>query len=378
MLRADRVAALSRRNKRRLLGTPRPVKAQAPRDEEISDRADSEPLPSPAAQTEITSTPQSDASPPHPPENRQHPADVLAQTQAARVVEFRHAILVISVLIFIAAIFWAGRKFDRVKYEIMTRVKARALDAGANKFPGVSTEELLDTALAAERRGAWQEATDRFLAAKRQNRALPGILFRIGKSAFDRGDLAGAETALDHAIRFGENLPLANYYRGLIAVRRHELPAATRFFEAAANAEPLVADYYYFWAEALRLDHHPREAVHRYQQAIERTPNPQEATLCQFKIRLARVESVEGEKIRAELEEARSAGPLSIDWLMTDAALQLQAGKFAEAAQLITQARDQGLTGLFVTCAGDTLFRQAGENHPEIASLIGPAVTPPE
>ena len=260
----------------------------------------------------------------------------------------------------------------------MTRVHAQELEGGPDKFPNVSSEELIETALAAERRNDWQEAADRFIAAKRKNRAMPGILFRIGKSAFDRGDLAGAEVALDHAIKFGENLSVANYYRGVIALRRHDLPAATRYFEAAANAEPFVSDFYYFWAEALRLDQHPREAIHRYEQAIQRTPSKQDATLCQFKIRLARLEAVQAAQLSAEVEAARQAGPLSVDWLMTDAALQVQAGKIAEATRLISEARDLGVTGLFLTCAGDTLFRKAAEANPEIATLIAPATVPGE
>lgn len=288
------------------------------------------------------------------------------------MVELRIPLLVIGLFLLLAATFWAGWKFDRIKYLLTDRAIARELEAEPNKFPGVPTEELLDTGLEAERRGAWKEAADRLLAAKRQNRALPGIFFRIGKSAFDRGDLSAAETALNRAVKFGENIPVANYYLGLIALRVRNLPAATRHFEAAANAEPFVADFYYFWAEALRLDQHPREAMHRYRQAIHRAPSAQDAALYQFKIRLARLEAVDGPQVAAELEAARRAGPLPVDWLMTDAALQLQAGKIAEAAQIISEARDRGATGLFLTCAGDTLFRRAGESHPEIAALIAP------
>jgi tetratricopeptide (TPR) repeat protein len=300
-----------------------------------------------------------------------------AQKKASRAVELQHAVLVIGGLILLVAIFYAGRKFDYVKYAFMSRINAKELEGGPDKFPGVTSEELIETALAAEKRGDWQEAAERFIAAKRKNRAMPGILFRLGKSSYDRGDMQGAEIALEHAIRFGENLPVANYYRGLIAVRRHDLAAGTRFFEAAANAEPFVADFHYFWGEALRLDHHPREAIKRYQQAVLRTPSTQDATLCQFKIRLARIEAAEAPKIAAEVEEARKAGDLSVDWLMTDAALLIHAGKIAGAAQRISEARAKGLSGLYLTCAGDTVFRKAAETYPEIAALVAPQIPSP-
>lgn len=40
--------------------------------------------------------------------------------------------------------------------------------------------------------------------------------------------------------------------------------------------------------------------------------------------------------------------------------------------------REKGVTGLFLTCAGDTLFRRAAETHPDIAALIAPPIAPSE
>ena len=302
---------------------------------------------------------------------RARPADVLAQTKASRGIELRHALIVLALLIFVIAAFYAGRRFDYLKYNIMTRLNAKQLEGGPDKFPNLSAAELIETGLAAEKRGDWQDASERFIAAKHKDLTLPGLLYRVGKGSYDRGDLPSADLALSHAIRFGENVPSANFYRGMIAVRRHDLPAAIRFFETAASAEPFNADLYYFWGEALRLDFKPRDAIKRYEQALMRTPSTTEMTLCSFKIRLALIEAAEASKVAAELEKVREAGPLPVDWLMTDAALQIQAGKYAEAAQLISQARNSGVTGLFLTCAGDTMFVRSGEAHPEIAAAIG-------
>lgn len=354
---------------RRFLGTPRPTPDKAAAPAQCDTPTYEAPLAASAA-SDFTSASGARVEAPATAGARKKSADVLAPAKGSRRLEMRSAILILGALLFLIIIFLAGRKFDALKYRIMTRLNAKELEGGPNKFPGLTTDELIETALAAERRGDWQEASERLIAAKRNDRTLPGILFRIGKSSYDRGDLNGATVALDHALRFGENLPVANYYRGLIAVRQHELPAAAGYFEAATRAEPFVADFFYYWGEALRLDQHPREAIKRYQQAVQRTPSTSDATLCRFKIRLARIEAAEASQVAAEVEEARAAGSLSVDWLMTEAALELHAGKIPEARQLISEARAKGVTGLYLTCAGDTVFRKAADVHPQIAEVI--------
>ncbi|HEX8280807.1 MAG TPA: hypothetical protein VF551_05490 [Chthoniobacterales bacterium] len=162
----------------------------------------------------------------------------------------------------------------------------------------------------------------------------------------------------------------------MIAVRRHDLPGAIRYFEAATKADPLRSDSFYFWAEALRLDHRPLDAVRHYEQALERTPGESDAQLCEFKVRVARLEAGDAAKVRDEVEAQRTRGALSVDWLMTDAALRLHAGEIKPAAELITQARARGVTGLFLTCAGDTLFRNAAETHEPIRAALGTVAVP--
>jgi tetratricopeptide (TPR) repeat protein len=290
----------------------------------------------------------------------------------------RSALIIIAVLLFLGLMFYAGRKFEYLRYLVSSRREAAEMEKVPDKFPGTTAAELIETGLAAQKRGDWREAAERFVAAKRKDRSIPAILFLVGKGNFDRGDLEGADAALTHAIRFGEDLAESNYYRGLIAVRRHDLSAATRFFEAATNANPFRADYFYFLGETLRLDHHPLEAVRRYEQAVERTPGETDAQLCTFKVRLARLEAGEASKVREELEGQRARGPLSVDWIMTDAALHVHGGEINAAAQLINEARSVGATGLFLTCAGDTLFRSAAETHADIRTALGTVLAPPQ
>ena len=71
---------------------------------------------------------------------------------------------------------------------------------------------------------------------------------------------------------------------------------------------------------------------------------------------------------------------MSVDWLLTDAALKLRLGQIAEAARLIQQARAaaSGLPTLFASYTSDMLFTEASTKHPEIAeaySALGAALT---
>lgn len=359
---------------RRLLNRPRVLSpnesseqsAKPPADPPSPDPSEPESIPLPSVEEAASAS-----------HYKQRPSasgrvDLAAQSKASNAIEMRHALAVLSGLVLLAFVFFVGWKFDAIRYHLMTRLNPPKLDKSAKEFPGLSTDELIESALAAERRGDWIDATDRFLAAKRMNHSLPGILFRVGKNSFDHNDLANADYAFDYAIRFGENLPASNYFRALIAVRKHELTSAAQFLEAAANADPFVAEYYYHWAEVLRLDHRPREAIRRYEQALQRTSNPSYATLCIFKIRLARLEAVEASALAEEVAANRQSGPLSVDWLMTDAALQLQAGKIPATVQLIEEARAKGMNGLFMTCGGDVIFQQGAASHPEIAAALKP------
>ena len=359
---------------RRLLATPRAPRQEAP-PPAVEFVPGAEPTQLTLPPDEQFSGPEDDPIPeiravPEPAAERWRGGVVVAETKESRRVEMRHAFLVLGLLAFFVLIFIAGRKFDRMKYLVTSHLNGAELQGGPEHFPGLTSDELVEGAIAAEKDGDWVGAAQRLLEAKRKDLQYQGILFRIGKGSFDRSDWNGADQALENAIRFGENVAVANQLRGLIAIRRHDLPAAERFFEAATKAEPFVADFFFYWGEALRLNQHPREAIRRYEQAIRRTPSTTDASLCQFKVRLARIEAAEAAAVSDEVAEKRKAGPLSVDWLMTDAALQLHAGKIKEAVQSIAQARAGGISGLFLTCAGDTIFAKASDAHPEIAAVV--------
>jgi tetratricopeptide (TPR) repeat protein len=289
--------------------------------------------------------------------------------ELSRAIEMQHAALIIGGLLLVCLTFYVGKKFEYWRYLYETRLQTKLPGSVPSKFSDVSSEDLVEQALTDERSGKWGEAAERLIAAKHKNLAYRDIFFHVGKIAYDHKDYDTADKLFERAIAFRENVEGANYFRGLIATSRHDLNAAERFFEAAANEAPLAANHYYYWGEALRLNFHPQEAIRRFEQAGRRAGNDQDETLCRFKIRMARLEAAQSPEINAEIEKQRSAGPMSVDWLMTAAALKIREGHIDEARQLMAQAHAANQPGLFASCLNDAVFQDACQKHNELAEV---------
>ena len=303
-----------------------------------------------------------------------------ASWKAARALEMQNLVLLGGALVLLGIMFYVGKRYEHWKYAIMSQKNAKILETEANRYPGISADELVDRGLIAEGLGDWQEAAARYVAAKFKNFSCPGVLFRAGKLYYDHAAFDDADRLFDRAIALGENVDAANYYRGMISLGRDDFPAAERFFEAASNAAPFNADYPYSWAEALRKHLQPKPAIGYYQKAALRATQ-QEAAVCRFKARMAMVEAGEIAQLQTELEKEQGKGPLRIDWMMTLAALQIHAGDIEKAVRTVEQARgsDQSASwGAFASCAGDRFFSNATRSHPDLAEAckISPSSPP--
>jgi tetratricopeptide (TPR) repeat protein len=353
---------------RRVLGQPRSRHDQRKEPEKPAQAP-------PPGKVESVSEP-----PPREPESGRRKA---GGWRPSRTPAMQNFALVIGALFLLAMMFYVGKRYEYWKYTIVTHRAAKLSANESNKFPGTSAEELVKQALITERLGKWQDAAERYIAAKYKDLSYAGILFRVGKIYYDHGDFASADTLFERAIAFSENIDSANYYRGMIALGREDFPAAEHYFETAAKTAPFNADYFYSLAETFRKDRHPNEAIASYEQAAARAAEPEEI-ICRFKIRMATVETGEVRTLSAELEKKRAEGPLSVDWLMTAAALQGRAGNIDGAINLVKEARaaDQSrLFSLFAACAGDRLFTMACRDYPDLAQACrieaAPAPTPP-
>jgi tetratricopeptide (TPR) repeat protein len=284
-------------------------------------------------------------------------------------VEMEKIALLIGALMFLGGAFYVGKKYEYWKYVIASRRQAAVAAEMTREFADTSAEDLVENAVVAERTGKWDEAAKRLIAAKYKNAALGGVLFHAGKLFYDHSDLDSADRLFENSIGFGENIDGANYFRGMIAIARSDFAAAERFFEAAANAAPFNADYYYSLAETLRKDHRPKDSIGRYEQAARRGVVEEQQVICRFKMRMAELEAGDLTKVRSELEQQQVRGPLSVDWVMTSAALEIQQGQIEQAVRLIEQAHDADqsrLFAFFAACVGDRFFSVACQNSPEL------------
>jgi len=285
-------------------------------------------------------------------------------------IEMQKILLTLCAVMLLGGALYVGKKYDYWKYLIATREDADVIAKMTSEFAGASADELVENAIVAERLGNWDEAAKRLVAAKHKDPALGSVLFHAGKLFYDHSDFESADRLFARSIGFGENVDAALYFRGMIASARSDFSTAERFFEAAANAAPFNADYYYSLAETLRKDHRPRDAISRYEQAARRGGDEAEQTICRFKMRMAELEAGDLTKVRAKLDQQQSRGSLPVDWILTAAALEIQQGETEQAIPLIEQAHgaDQSrLFALFAACVGDRLFSVAAEKNPELA-----------
>ncbi|CAN5543200.1 hypothetical protein BH20VER1_BH20VER1_01930 [soil metagenome] len=291
--------------------------------------------------------------------------------QAAEAIDTDRVLQVIGLLLALLLAFYVGRKFDSWKQRLFAGRQQATIESTVEaRFAGSSAEELVMQALEAERAGNVQEALDRYLAAKQKNLGFRGILLRAARLCLAQDRAEEADKLFARAIALGEDVGAASSYRGRLALQRKDPAAAERFFSAAVDAEPFVAEHRHQLGETLRRAHHPTLALPHYARAALLAQNEQERVICHFEIRMARVESAHGPKtLAAELEALRQSGSLSVDWLMTAAALHIRDGRLKETIPLVEQARAAGEPELFAACTSDLFFVHASARHPQLAEI---------
>ncbi|MDQ2869046.1 MAG: hypothetical protein M3R59_11670 [Verrucomicrobiota bacterium] len=329
-----------------------PPKAQAPRDE-----ATPAPATKAAAPSRLPVT----------------GASFEAHREEARAKEFFKIGAVVALILLILGVFYLGRKIDYWRYRWHLRKMTEETARKPDKFPQFTGEQLIEQALIAEKAGRANEAVEKLLAAKSKSPQTQGLLLRAAIILFRHHELDLADRLLQRAIAIGENADGASVFRGLIAMKRKDYLGAEKSFDDATRLSPFLPQPYFEWAEALRLDRKPKEAIARYQQAALRAASASDEAVCQYKVRITRIEMGEADPVRQELEKRRAAGgDLSVDWLMTAAALDIRDGKFGAATDLINKARANPHDLMFLACANDPFFREVADRHPELAPLLRP------
>jgi tetratricopeptide (TPR) repeat protein len=138
---------------------------------------------------------------------------------------------------------------------------------------------------------------------------------------------------------------------------------ALQEFLLAAAASPADAQPRYNASESLRHLGRPADAIEQLRDAVQRNPGE---PLYAFKLRLARIEAGQEKDLEADIRQQLAVKPPAGDWILTAAAVSLRHGRFAEAAGLMSAARQVMQPALFFALIQDSLFA-ASKQRPELA-----------
>jgi hypothetical protein len=152
-------------------------------------------------------SPKEEASPIPPPasENRPstRPASVLrTDEKSSRAFEMQKAAIIIGCLVLLGGVFYLGTKVPYWLYLYRSHQRQTLLQSTPEKFPGVSSDELVEQALEAKEAGRWREACARLLEARRKNGSYRGIFLLVGTLCLEHGDLDSADALFAKAIEF--------------------------------------------------------------------------------------------------------------------------------------------------------------------------------
>lgn len=222
------------------------------------------------------------------------------------------------------------------------------------------TMDVLDRALAADQAGELKTAIKLVteLAAKEPN--LPGLARYLAVLEVREGNFVTAENGLLALENAGRELPQAWYLRALNAARQRHFDDAYKMLLSSLVLDPLPADTYYQMAEVLRRQGKLTDAVIVSRQALLRV-HPgygiSRPTIA-LKLRLAQIEGGQAAEVEAALAEAIKVPPAAPEWMFTAAALGLQRGDHAAAAEWLGKARAIMPPDEFSAWVDDYFFRQ--------------------
>ena len=215
-----------------------------------------------------------------------------------------------------------------------------AATAPATIFRGVSERafQVVDIALAAAKRGDAAGARDSLETAQREQVDVPGSDYRLALLAFQRHDLKEAKLRLDCAMAANQELAGCCYVLAMLAGAVGEYSQASLECARAAYSEPFNVRYLFFWAECLRRSGRMQEAITHFQEALNRPANPADLDYVAFKLRLAQIEAGRSGDFAEEMGKQMAAEKVPVYWLLTAAAMQLEAKDPATAATNLAKA----------------------------------------
>lgn len=198
--------------------------------------------------------------------------------------------------------------------------------------------QTVNRALASAKKGDAGEARQILEAAQRQDLLIPGLDYRLALLALQRLDLREAKLRLDCAMAAGEEFAACCYVRAMLAGAIGDYGRASAECSKSAHAAPFDARYLFFWAECLRRNGRLQPAIERFEEALNRPSSPADAAFIAFKLRLAKIEAGRTADFSAELTRRLATEPVDPRWLLTAAAMALEAGDAGGAAAQLQKA----------------------------------------
>jgi tetratricopeptide (TPR) repeat protein len=229
--------------------------------------------------------------------------------------------------------------------------------------------ETLNRAIAADRSGDLQTASALLTELAGNEPRLPGLVRYLADLQVRQQNYLAAETALLAQVESGREVAPSYYLRAFNAARQRHFDDALRYLQSSLAEDPLSADTLYQMAELQRRQGKLPDAIEYDRQALLRIRpgvGIPPATVA-LKLRLAQIEAGQAPEVEAGLAEARKSSPLAADWLFTAAALSLQKGDLAPAAESLAKAREMMPRDEFNAWIEDYFFRP----HTDKPALAG-------
>lgn len=202
--------------------------------------------------------------------------------------------------------------------------------------------------------GDYEKARKILLIAREQNPKAYGIKYGLAVIAFSQGKRDEAATLLQESLSAGEMSADSHNLLGVINMQNGKTEEAILAFQAAVAAAPQNPQPLLNLAEAHRANNDPKLAYDPLRKLIARDPN--QRSLYEMKLRFAQIDAGDlDEVVRSTDALIKEKGDqLSIDWVLTAAAISLRKGRMKEATTLLEQAKQ---------VMPPDVFRNAMEDH---------------
>ncbi len=239
--------------------------------------------------------------------------------------------------------------------------------------PSIAPSDLatFDTVLEFLTTGKLAEARHTLVQAREAKPDLPFSEYLLGKILLLSKNAPEGVIHLNSSANRGEMAPESLLELAQAYARVSTRPEVVeRYYEQAILADPLNPDPFFYYGQALRKVGQSSKAVEALQRAVLRAKGTSDEPIIAGKLALARLENGDP-TIAAELRKPMAEGTMDVPKIFAAAALAAREQDFAQAAELIRQARELAPPEVFRYLLSDQIF-EASRGRPEMRDLLNP------